>query len=73
MSFDKVIRFSAVVAVTAVSSTQFICAEPLTLAEAERAEVIKRLDVIEGVSNDRISGLYKSCLLYTSPSPRDRG
>ncbi len=62
MSFDKVIRFSAVVAVTVVSSTQFICAEPLTLAEGERAKVMKRLDVIEGVSNDRISGLYKRAL-----------
>ena len=34
---------------------------------------IKLLSEMKGLSDEEMFSQYESCLLYTSPSPRDRG
>ena len=46
--------------------------EDLWLVHRFGGEPMVRRDLDELVSAGRAAGLYSTCLLYTSPSPRDR-
>ena len=55
----------------AIFAVYAFCREVDDIADEEGVDAEKRAAL--GQWRDAISGLYKSCLLYTSPSPRDRG
>ena len=46
-------------------------AELRAAAEGDDVDISQELQRLELKSADLVASIYKSCLLYTSPSPRD--
>ena len=52
---------------------QFLVDSVIKMGSLTESQMVDSMDAIIKVDKDSIDKIIKSCLLYTSPSPRDRG
>ena len=70
-SKQSYIGASTTAAVAGTACWQYISDNPAVVATCAVAGSFKGADIMNGETDDQL--MTRACLLYTSPSPRDRG